>query len=66
VNSFPGGEQTIEVAIDHCDNVSNIDRLDAAALFSEPRRTCLFVQEYDDRSVGMFDVNVGRFVFIAS
>jgi hypothetical protein len=56
----------IEVAIDHRKDISNVDGFHAATLFSKCRRSSLFVEKYDDRSVGMFDVNVGRFVFITS
>ena len=66
MDSFPSGEQIIEVAVDHCNDISNVDRFHVPALFSKPRGSGLFVQKYDDRSVGVFDVNVGRFVFIAS
>ena len=66
MNSFPGSEQIIEVAVDHRNDISNVDRLHVPTLFSKSRGSGLFVQKYDDRSVGVFDVNVRRFVFISS
>jgi len=66
VDSLPGSEQIIEVAVDYRHDISGIDCLHAPALFSKSRRSRLFIQKNDDGSVGMLDVNVGRFVFITS